>query len=199
MADLILIACVIFAVTDWLAVAREWRHLEYVAKPATLALLLLYAATAPVPSWWLIAALAFSLLGDVYLMLPDDLFLAGLSAFLLAHVAYIVEFDAPVLARAAWTVAVLAVSFPLTTRMLRSIDQTALRVAVGSYMLVIALMVGSAIAAGHPIAIAGALLFFASDTLIGWSRFVRSFPWIPTAIIATYHLGQLGLVYALRG
>lgn len=33
-------------------------------------------------------ALLFSLLGDIFLMLPRERFLAGLGAFLLAHLAY---------------------------------------------------------------------------------------------------------------
>ena len=43
MAALCLIAALVFAVLDWIAVAQEQRLLEYVAKPATLAFLLLYA------------------------------------------------------------------------------------------------------------------------------------------------------------
>jgi hypothetical protein len=39
---------------------------------------------------WFVVALALSLLGDVFLMLPVDLFVFGLGAFLLGHVAYTV-------------------------------------------------------------------------------------------------------------
>jgi uncharacterized membrane protein YhhN len=46
-------------------------------------------------------------------------------------------------------------------------------------------------------AAAGAVLFYVSDALIGFSRFVREWPWAPVAIIVTYHLGQAGLVLAL--
>src|SRR4051794_41583322 len=41
---------------------------------------------------WFVAALVFSLAGDVFLMLPRDLFVAGLSAFLVAHLCYIAGF-----------------------------------------------------------------------------------------------------------
>src|SRR5436853_39756 len=83
-----LVAFGVFALLDWLAVSRSVRSLEYVAKPATLLALLVYAGCGH-PSPWLVAALAFSLLGDVFLMLPAELFLAGLAAFLVAHLAYI--------------------------------------------------------------------------------------------------------------
>ena len=51
-----------------------------------------------------------------------------------------------------------------------------------------------------PAAIVGALLFYASDACIGWSKFLARVPpgsvlWIMT----TYHLGQVGLVLALAG
>ena len=39
---------------------------------------------------WFVAALVLSLAGDVFLMLPQDLFVFGLGSFLLGHIAYIV-------------------------------------------------------------------------------------------------------------
>ena len=39
---------------------------------------------------WFVIALVFSLLGDIFLMLPSDKFVFGLGAFLLGHVAYTV-------------------------------------------------------------------------------------------------------------
>ncbi|MQB01909.1 MAG: hypothetical protein GEU78_16820, partial [Actinobacteria bacterium] len=47
----------------------------------------------------LFAALLFSLAGDVFLMLPRDLFVAGLVSFLGAHVCYIVAFQPSAAAR----------------------------------------------------------------------------------------------------
>ncbi|MEO8602507.1 MAG: lysoplasmalogenase [bacterium] len=199
LANVVLLASAIAALVDWLAVARGWRTLEWVAKPATLALLLLWAAAGPATTWPLLAALTFSLLGDVYLMLPADLFLPGLLAFLLGHVGFVAAFDATPLSRGIWFVVVLAVSAPLSLRLLRAAPGAALRVAIGAYMMVIALMVGSAIASGSLIAAAGALLFMASDSMIALSRFVSPFAGARLAIIVTYHLGQFLLVYALRG
>jgi uncharacterized membrane protein YhhN len=45
----------------------------------------------------------------------------------------------------------------------------------------------------------GAVLFYISDALIGWSRFVKDFAQSRLAIMVTYHLGQMGFVlYLLR-
>lgn len=199
MGILILGGFVLFAVADWIAVANGWKSAEYVAKPAALAFLLLYAALQPDASWLLIAALMFSLLGDVYLMLPIDLFIAGLTAFLVGHVAYVFAFDVGLLARVLWLVIVAVAASPLAYRILTSVRPDSMRAPVAGYMAVISLMVASAIAAGSASAIAGALLFFASDAMIAWDRFVAPFPGARVAIIVTYHLGQLGLVYGLTG
>lgn len=198
MSSLCLLAAVLCAVVDWVAVARQQRPLEYVAKPATLGFLLLYAAQGPAASWYLLAALTLSLLGDVYLMLPGDLFVAGLVAFLLAHLAYIADFHVTLPARALWFVVVALAATPLALRIVRAIAAPPLRLAVAVYMAVIALMVASAIASWELTALAGALLFMASDAMIAIDRFVAPFPWARLAIIVTYHLGQLGLVVALR-
>ena len=50
-----------------------------------------------------------------------------------------------------------------------------------------------------PTAMMGATLFFVSDALLGWNRFVRPLRWAPVGIMTTYHLGQAGLVLSLLG
>ena len=198
MAIASLIGFVVFAVVDWVAVARRAKRVEYAAKPAVLVALLIYAATGPAASPWLLAALVLSLCGDVALMLPADLFVVGLAAFLLAHVAYIIDFEATVSARALWLAIVLAVASPLARRIIRCVGDASLRVPVGVYMVVISLMVASAAASGSALAAAGAVLFFSSDAVIAWNRFVRPFAWAQPVIMVTYHVCQLALVAALR-
>lgn len=89
-----LIAAAAFtAVLDWYAVARADKPIEYICKPATLALLT-GAALALHPAHdarrtAFVVALLLSLAGDVFLMLPRDLFAGGLASFLLGHIAYI--------------------------------------------------------------------------------------------------------------
>ena len=183
---------------DWVAVAREWKPGEYVAKPAALVALLCYAATGHHHSPWLIVALACSVLGDVYLMLPGDLFLLGLAAFLGAHVAYALAIGGPMGERAAWFAAVLVLSGPVALPILRAVRARPMQAAVGVYMLTIAVMVASAVASGSLVCAGGAVLFMVSDSLIGWNRFVRPFAHSQLAIMTTYHLGQLALVTALR-
>lgn len=188
---------VVFALADWVAVTRNAKALEYVAKPAALAALVVYAAAQPVFQPWLIVALVLSLLGDVYLMLPADLFVAGLASFLLAHLAYVATFAAPTGPRLLAAGAVALVTSPVATRVLRNVDATPVRVAVASYMLVIAMMVGSAIASGSLVAASGAILFLTSDSLIAWNRFVKPFAGAQAAIMVTYHLAQLALTLSL--
>lgn len=199
MPALFLIAFVIAALADWFAVARGSKPLEYVAKPGALIALLGWAASAPGTSAWLLGALAFSLLGDVLLMLPAKPFVAGLAAFLIAHLAYLGAFRAPLGARLGGWAVIFAGALPVTTTLLGAIRAPAVQIAVGAYVSAILLMVASAVAAGDPVAAAGAVLFLASDLVLGWNRFVEPLPAAQPVIMITYHLGQLALVAALRG
>jgi uncharacterized membrane protein YhhN len=89
-------ATVLVAVGDWWAVSAGRKPVEYALKPLTMAVLIAAALAMPDPvtpasRTWFVAALALSLVGDVFLMLPDSElnFIGGLGSFLLGHVAYI--------------------------------------------------------------------------------------------------------------
>jgi uncharacterized membrane protein YhhN len=191
---------------NWAAVANENKGLEYLCKPAVVLLLIALALAIdprdPTARTWFVIALVCSLAGDVFLMLPRDLFVLGLAAFLLAHLAYVVGMvvDGVSVTRLLAGVLLIAIGILLLgTQIVRAAyaAEPALAVPVMAYIGVISAMVVAAIGTGEPLAITGALLFYASDALIGWSRFVREYTWAPVVIMITYHLGQLGLVLSL--
>ena len=202
----------LFAVGDWVGVLRERKPLEYVCKPlAMVALVGAALALEPIDSSqraWFVAALVLSMLGDIFLMLPDrdmgraDTFTFGLASFLLGHLAYIIGF----LARGVgspWVIAALVATLPILVviggRVIRGAraKDPRLGVAVTVYMVVLVAMLDVAWWSGVAAAMAGALLFVASDAMIGWSRFVAPFRNHHIAIIVTYHLAQALLVVSL--
>jgi uncharacterized membrane protein YhhN len=191
------------AVGNWVAVARGDKKLEYVCKPLTLAALiavaLLLDPADPTVRAWFVVGLTLSLAGDVFLMVPRDLFVFGLGSFLLGHVAYIIGLavsgvELPWLIVGAGLVAVIA--FVIGRRILAAADRD-LRAPVAAYILVISVMVTMAIGTGDARAIVGASLFYVSDALIAWNRFGRPLAFAPVAIMVTYHLAQAGLVLFL--
>jgi len=177
-----LLAFGLLAAADWAAVARGHRAAEFVAKPGALLALLGYAWTGEQPSSWLLAALVFSLAGDVFLLAALDWFFAGLASFLLAHLCYVAAFPAALPTRLAFTGFAAALLAPVAARILRSLAAT----------------LGSAAASGRAAGMFGAALFVVSDGLLAWTRFVEAKRWAPVAVIVTYHCGQLVLVTALR-
>jgi alkenylglycerophosphocholine/alkenylglycerophosphoethanolamine hydrolase len=206
-AALLIVLTLVVAVVDWIAVYRDQRAVEYVAKPLTMVVLIAAAlAINPVDDAVRVAfvvALVFSLAGDVFLMLPRNLFVAGLAAFLVGHLAYVVGLQLRGQS-GLWfviglAVVLLAVVF-IGARILRAVragDEPALAVPVTAYIAVISLMVASAFGTRNLFAIVGASLFYSSDALIAWNRFVTTLPQGRVAIMITYHLGQIGLVLSL--
>src|SRR4051812_20995860 len=93
-AAVLVVIAALFAVGDWIAVATERAVVEYVCKPAAIAALIgavvLLDVGEPAVRAWFVFALALSLAGDVFLMLPSDAFVPGLVSFLLGHIAYVV-------------------------------------------------------------------------------------------------------------
>lgn len=187
-----------FAALDWVAVSQQNKNLEYVAKPGALAALIVWASTGAGASPLLIAALCLGLLGDIYLMLPVDLFAAGLGAFLVGHLAYIADFHATTGARLLWFAVIAGATYPVSRRIIGAVSEASLRPAVIVYFAVISFMAASAFASGLYSGALGAALFVASDAILAWDRFVRPLSWGRMAVIVTYHLGQFGLAYALR-
>jgi len=194
------------ALTDWIAVARGRRHVEYVAKPLTM-IGLIGVALALDPQYSdmraaFVIALACSLVGDVFLMLPGDRFVAGLAAFLAAHLAYAAGFllgPGSVGGLAIGALITAAVAIPLGVHLVRAVRREAPAVVtpVMAYIVVISVMVACATGLGNAWAIVGAWLFFASDALIGETRFVRPIRHGDLAVIVTYHVGQALLVVSL--
>jgi uncharacterized membrane protein YhhN len=203
-ALLVLTAAV--AIVDWIAVARGWTRVEYAAKPLTM-VGLIGVALAIDPAYSemraaFVIALVCSLVGDVFLMLPRDRFVAGLAAFLAAHLAYTAGFivgPGSVAGLGIGALITAAVAIPFGVHLVWAVRRSAPAVVtpVVAYTVVISVMVASATGLGNAWAIVGAWLFFASDALIGETRFVRSLRHGDLAVIVTYHLGQALLVLSL--
>jgi len=198
------------ALTDWYAVRRGDKRLETIAKPATLAALILVAlslgATDTTAGGWLLFALAFGLLGDLAL-LSDSVprFQAGVAAFLVGHVGYLLSFSELGLPRPGWSwavFAVLLVTVVLTRDVTPSVHRSgglALSGPVVIYTLVIAAMLVLAWFTGDWVIALGATVFVASDSILSTNRFVRPLPQAQLAIMVTYHVGQALIVAGVLG
>lgn len=205
-AFLLLALAGVVAAGNWWAVEVGNRPVEYVCKPLTM-VLLIAATLALDPSdatarGWFVAALVLCLIGDVLLMLPQDRFVPGVAAFLVGHVLYVVgmavlgvDLGRLAIGAVVVLVAVAVLGRTILTAVQRA--EPALVGPVGTYVAVISSMVAAAIGTGQPTAIAGAASFYGSDALIAWTRFIREVPHQRIIIMATYHLGQLGLVLSL--
>ena len=222
--DWSLVISLVLALVDWVAVARRQKRLEYVFKPATLVAVLVGAwllTRGPHDAWqacFFLPGLVFSLAGDVFLMLPgagagsrSPYFLPGLVAFLLGHLCYIAGLNPapPPWPSLVFLVVVAAVGGTLYRSIaagLRRQGQTSLLAPVALYSVVLSLMLFSAWATlfrpewtppRRGLVIAGASLFFASDAMLAWDRFVTPSPLLHLLVIVTYHLGQVALAASI--
>ncbi|WBY03631.1 lysoplasmalogenase family protein [Ramlibacter tataouinensis] len=146
----------------------------------------------------LVAGLAFSLAGDVLLMLPGN-FIAGLVAFLLAHVAYIALFRLGVgwLPRPWALAATLGVGAAMYAVLWPGLGPV-LKPAVAAYVIVIGLMAAQAIGRAAALkdraslAVAlGSVFFMLSDSLLALNRFHQPLPMAQFWVLSTYYLAQV--------
>jgi uncharacterized membrane protein YhhN len=206
------IAAGVIALVDWVAVARGWQLVEYIAKPATMVALIawvMFNSNLSGAMIWFVVGLALSLAGDIFLMLPRNLFVAGLVAFLLAHVAYLVGLNTSIppinLASLLVALIILLTAIPLYRKIAAGLEnsgQSSLKMPVLVYTIVISLMLFSALLTlvrqnwGPFPALfvsGGALLFFFSDAVLAWNRFVTPLRYGRVINMSTYHLGQMGI------
>lgn len=172
-------------------------------KPLPVLALLGWLHDAPPSDYrrWISLGLIFSLVGDVLLAWPGDLFVFGLGAFLVAHLAYLKAYlnDCR---RFAVLPLILAVGVgALLLGILISKGLGPLTIPVIVYGVAISAMLWRALARlgtdvpkrSALLAAAGALAFVFSDSVIGINRFVAPFHAAPYVIILSYWLGQWGI------
>jgi uncharacterized membrane protein YhhN len=208
-----IVVILLLAVLNWISVDKKIKRLEYITKPAVmLALLWWFGVNVELggQAIWFSLGLIFCLAGDIFLMLPRDMFIFGLLSFLLGHVCYIFGLNdqAPYTNWLGLITAVLlsvymAWLYPSLVRGLNQKGKANLRIPVLIYALVISLMVYSAILTwsrpGWPDLAAlsvslGALSFYSSDSILAWDRFVRHLAHGRLITMVTYHLGQFGII-----
>jgi uncharacterized membrane protein YhhN len=208
------------AVSDWIVVARKNREIEKYVKPLTMIVLILWVIVSALriqvlgnPALiWLVVGLCLCLLGDIFLFLPPEKwFVKGLIAFLLGHIGYILSFGVfsisadrlvPSLVLGAL---IIVMGVVIVCRLIQGLKNSGKGRMTGPiiiYSVVISFMLFSSgykfldfsWSTGEALLLAGgALLFYISDILNAWERFVSKFPNDRTIIMATYHLGQFGI------
>lgn len=173
------------------ALASDHALLGLLVKPIPVLALIAWLSTSRDTPYrrWIILGLVFSVLGDILLAIPKDLFVFGLAAFLCAHLAYLRGYGQltrrPAYPALAFAVLVGGALFGLFA----SHGLGPLLIPVALYALAIGAMLWRALACGG-LAALGACAFVFSDSLIGIDRFVSPFAAAEYLIILAYWLGQ---------
>ena len=192
------------------AMQPDWQIAEYIFKPLLMISLGAYFVNSTIlrgvrQNQFVLAAIVFSLLGDVFLMF-EGYFIQGLGAFLVAHVFYILAFR-PEASRffskkALLLPALLVIIYGaiLLGIVLPNVG-SALKLPITVYSLTILTMVlmtlhrfGQVPSDSFWYVIIGATLFVLSDSMIAVSRFVTPFPLAGLLIMLTYGIGQYLIV-----
>lgn len=198
------------AISALLAIAAEWnerRHVSfYVLKPLTTLLILGIAAQAAPGELrtLMLVALGLSLLGDICLMFSGNgWFMAGLSSFLLAHLAFIpaLLYGIPAPSLPWWSALLVIAAIGYGFWLLPKTGP--LKIAVVIYAAVLVAMALSGIArwqaapgAASAWALAGALLFVISDSSLSVRQFNGRYRGAQPLILSTYWLAIGCIAYA---
>ena len=217
------IACAAaLAIVGSLAMAQDptspWRWLHWIGKPLATGQLLLLAWRARLPvslryRRWIVTGIGFSLIGDVLLMLPGDLFVPGLAAFLFGHLCFMAAFvgDSRFAARPLLLFASLGYG-AINLWLLWESIAAPLRVPVVVYVIVLTSMGGQAMGRAREfsvrgdrsarsaiLAAIGALVFMLSDSLLAWNRFHAPIPWATLWVLSTYYLALWWIACSVQG
>ena len=211
--NFLIILALFFAGLESLALWKKWTKLEYFVKPAVMVCLFIWLVTTAGLQGtllWFGVGILFSMAGDIFLLFIDRFFIFGLISFLLAHIAYLVGFNLPFPETlGTWAIAISIIVGLSAVRLLRRIvegvrvNQPRLVVPVIIYSAVITLMLLSALLtlfrpewSSTPAYLVsfGAFLFYFSDVILAWNRFVAPIKNSRVLNIGAYHLAQVMII-----
>lgn len=191
------------------AILFDVQYLYLAAKPLLMITLGLYFIFAsknyPAWRWYVVAALVFSWAGDVFLI-SNDMFIAGLLSFLLAHLCYIIVYHKTGAARGELK-SLDIIKFALFGSILMWILYPGLEgmlIPVGLYALVLLAMGvwahkrrGATSATSFIWVSTGAMLFVLSDGLIAVNKFAFEVPAERILVMSTYIAAQFLIIQGL--
>jgi len=179
----------------------------YLFKPLTTVLILTLALSGrnevPIYGTLISAGLVFSILGDIFLMLPEDHFLAGVGSFLVTHVLYITAFSAG-LSELFWEPALPIFGLAALAILMLSRYLGEMKLPVYFYISVISVMAWTAwsrwMGAPGPdtlLAACGAVLFLFSDLILALNRFRGRFKTAQALNLLSYFGAQLLIAFSV--
>ncbi len=208
----LIILFLLLLVTNITGIEGNHETLQYISKPLLMPVLALFLLSRGIRSpqrmqLWILAALFFSWAGDVLLLFQEripDFFLFGLSAFLLAHVFYIIFFHRLRVMEGIRSKIILLLPVALyyagliiwLTPWLGD-----MKLPVQIYGIVISFMLMLALhllysrnqRAGY-LMVTGAVLFVISDSVLAINKFYQPFAHAGLVIMLTYGMAQLLIV-----
>jgi uncharacterized membrane protein YhhN len=208
----------IIAVLEIISLAFEINTLHQICKPLLMIALLIYfwdkSDNRKDERWvsFVTLALAFSWIGDIMLLFAFKhfmFFFAGISAFLGAHIVYIIAYKRATFKdqlNFKWSffpfivVAYLALMAYLILPYIDSIIQ----VPISLYAIVLALMIvvawyrkNQTTDESFQLVVLGAALFTISDSVLAINRFSHTIPYAGVAVMSTYIIAQWLIVNGL--
>lgn len=178
--------------------------MTYIFKPLTIILIIIIAFQQDLHisltyKTFIILGLIFSLIGDVFLMLKkSDFFIQGLSAFLIAHIAYLISITGSIGFQLNY-ITLIPVIFILIGFSRIIIPKTGNKKNyVMVYSSIVFILLWQAVNRFLFLpndytlyAAVGIMLFVVSDSLLAYNKFVKSFKYAQIIILVTYYSAQL--------
>ncbi len=176
--------------------------LIYIFKPLTMIFIIAIAVLAKDPpnrryKNAIVAGLLFSLAGDIFLMLPMDLFIVGLLSFLIAQLIYTYAFRTGRPFRLKFLALLPFALYGVIIFLILLAGLNGMEIPVAIYVIVILTMAWQAwdqwdnVRAGWALlAFIGAILFVISDSILALNRFWEPFVMARALTLSTYYSAQ---------
>ena len=208
----ILLSCVaavsalIFIVAEYIGPA----YLSYIFKPLTMLGIIAVAVmdTCEQPGFYgkvLIGGLLCSFAGDIFLMVPENYFIAGLISFLIGHIFYIVAFTNGRFMRSSILSLLPFVLYGIFMFRLLAPFLGGLLWPVSLYLMVILIMGWQAWErwsrlrkTGAALAFVGAIFFIISDSVLAYNKFRTHIEFGRALNLSTYFLAQWLIAWSIH-
>ena len=177
-------------------------YLIYIFKPLTMIFIITIALLAKNPpstkyKYAIIAGLIFSMIGDVLLSLPMDVFIFGVVSFTIAQIIYTYAFRSGRDFRFRFITVLPFVIYGITVFLVLQPGLDGMSIPVAVYIVVIMIMAWQAWDQWDDVrtrwallAFIGALLFVISDTLLALNKFGEPFAAARALTLTTYFSAQ---------